>query len=350
MNSSSVKDSTICKQFEAPHLFSVTKENFDQAALSLFRWQAEYVLVYKRYLNYLKVQAKDIHTIQDIPYLPITFFKSQTVLANSFTPEVIYKSSGTGGNRSQHLVANTAHYLTNSRAIFEQQYSSLKGFHVLALLPSYLEQGDSSLVAMVSDFINESQPAARNGGSSLSGFFLDDWSKLSRALAEAKQTDRKTLFIGVTYALLDFAESHPQDLSHCIIMETGGMKGRKKEMTRTEVHRQLCAAFQSTEIHSEYGMTELLSQAYAKKGGLFSTPPWMKATTRQLNDPFQAQLNGRQGVLQFIDLANYASCAFIETQDMGIVYDSGDFEVIGRMDNSESRGCSLMYTDKKMSN
>ena len=283
--------------------------------------------------------------IEKIPFLPISFFKTDEIKTGKFNAEVIFKSSGTTQTiNSQHHVKDVSIYIQSFTTAFEKMYGILKGWCILGLLPSYLEKGDSSLVYMVDNFIKQSQHPQ-------SGFYLDDLEKLKETLLSLERSNQKTLLIGVTYALLDFAEKFPVALKNTIIMETGGMKGRREELTRMEVHERLKKAFGNTEIHSEYGMTELLSQAYAKKEGKFQCPSWMKVLIRDDEDPLavhslqSADDNKNEtlaGAINVIDLANVYSCSFIATDDVGKLYADKSFEVLGRMDGSDLRGCSLL--------
>jgi hypothetical protein len=307
----------------------------------LFRYQAEHNPVYNAYVKYLKVQPKQVYSLTEIPFLPIEFFKTQTVQTGIFTPKTIFLSSGTTqAERSRHLLPSLDFYLQNARYIFESFYGSLTDYVFLALLPSYLEQGHSSLVAMVDAFMVAS-------GQPDGGFFLHDLAALCDVLKQASQQGRKIMLFGVTYALLDLADyvqTHDlaDSFSQVLIMETGGMKGRRREMIRSELHEQLQKAFNVHGIHSEYGMTELLSQAYSREQGIFRCPPTMQILLRDPNDPFSLSLTLRNGGINIIDLANVDSCAFIETKDLGKIYPDGSFEVLGRFDNSDIRGCNLL--------
>lgn len=312
---------------------------FEDLALEIFRFQAQENPVYRQYLHHLRVNPEAISRLEKIPFLPIEFFKTQEVKTGSFQAQTIFKSSGTTlQQRSQHLVADLPFYLHNAEKIFEQFYGPLTGYVFLALLPSYLEQGESSLVAMVDHFIKRS-------GQQEPGFFLNQLDELKNAIRKARQTQKKVMLFGVTYALLDLAESMGNEaLTGVTIMETGGMKGRRKEMIREELHATLKAAFKVETIHSEYGMTELLSQAYSKGNGIFETPGTMKILLRDLNDPFEINPNLRSGGMNVIDLANIDSCCFIETKDIGKLQGDGSFEVLGRFDNSDIRGCNLLVS------
>lgn len=275
----------------------------------------------------------------DIPFLPITFFKSQKVVSGDFVPGIVFSSSGTGdGPMSRHYVRDPALYMKSFTRSFNAFYGDPAEFCILGLLPSYLEREGSSLIYMVRRFME-------TGRHPLSGFFLYEHDQLAQRLIDLTLSKQKTLLVGVSFALLDFADTHDLLLGeNIIVMETGGMKGRKEELTREELHQRLCRAFRKKEIHSEYGMTELLSQAYSMGGGRFRTPPWMKVLVRDIQDPFQLLSPGKTGAINIIDLANIHSCAFIETQDIGKIHSDGSFEVLGRTDSSDIRGCSLLIS------
>jgi hypothetical protein len=318
----------------AGDLYPVNDESFGKIALNLFRYQAEANPVYAQYLTYLGVQAHEVANMQDIPFLPISFFKTHSIKSGDWNPEVVFTSSGTTGSEvSRHQVPSLAFYLRHSQRIFEEQFGKLNEFHVLCLLPSYLERTGSSLVAMASHFIKESN-------SEHSGFYLRDHDRLVRQLEQLKG-DRKVLLLGVSFALLDLAEDFNVDLSHCMVMETGGMKGRRQEITREELHGILQKNLKIGGVYSEYGMTELLSQAYSTGNGLFKCPSSMRIILKELNDPFEPEI-GSSGAINVVDLANFHSCGFIETQDLGRVDHDGHFEVLGRIDNADIRGCNLL--------
>lgn len=313
--------------------------SFSEKALRLFRFQAADSPVYKRYLEALNCDATGIKSITKIPFLPISFFKQFSITTTGFEAQTIFESSGTTGSvNSRHYIKYLSLYEQSFRTAFEAAYGPVSNYCILGLLPSYLERGSSSLVYMVADMI-------KSGGHLQSGFYLYDFKKLAQTLEQLESAGQKTLLIGVTYALLDFAAAFPMPLRHAIVMETGGMKGRKKELLRPQVHALLQAAFGLPYIHSEYGMTELLSQAYAKREGMFQTPPWMKVLLREEDDPFGVHTSVTKpttGALNIIDLANIYSCAFLATEDVARLHPDGSFEVLGRMDNSDIRGCSLM--------
>lgn len=307
---------------------------FEEIALRLFRFQAKHNPVYRQYLAYIAVDPRQVTAINSIPFLPISLFKSHLLKTGTWEPEVIFTSSGTTGQTvSRHAVRSKEFYFRHSQLIFEELYGPLSNFHVLCLLPSYLERTGSSLVAMAGHFIAQS-------GSPYSGFFLRDLDRLAQTL-ESIRDDRRILLLGVSFALLDLAEGFDLDLSQCIVMETGGMKGRRKEITRAELHEALKKNLHVGAIHSEYGMTELLSQAYSPGEGLYTCPPSMRVVLREINDPFSTN-SPASGVINVVDLANFHSCAFIETQDLGKWHQGGHFEVLGRMDASDARGCNLL--------
>ena len=311
-------------------------EQFEAVALSVFQYQAAHNELYARYLQLLGRSVDQIRTLSDIPFLPISFFKQHTIRTGSWSPQTIFTSSATTGQiPSQHLVRDPEWYLQQARRGFAQFYGDPSDWCVLALLPSYLERSGSSLVAMADHFIQLSPYQE-------SGFFLHDFAELSEKLTICRAQGYKTLLLGVSFALLDFAEEHPMDLSGITIMETGGMKGRRKELTRAELHETLKKAFSVDAIHSEYGMTELFSQAYASGGTYFHPADTMRVLTMEINDPFCPAGAGRTGVLNIVDLVNLDTCSFIQTEDVGKVAADGTFEVLGRLDIAEMRGCNLM--------
>lgn len=316
-------------------ILTVKTENFEEIALKIFLYQYTHNEFYRTLVDFWVKNPLKVSKLEQIPCLPIDFFKYKTLLSSSRNIEKVFESSGTTQNpKSKHYLTDLNFYAQNAIQIFEKQYGSLSDFHILALLPSYLEQGASSLVYMVEQFMKKS-------ASQESGFFLYNHLQLAEKLKVLQEkNDRKILLIGVTFALLDFALAYPINLSKIIVMETGGMKGRKKEMIRQEVHEILQEKFQIKAVHSEYGMTELLSQAYSQREGIFQMPNTMRVLLREYNDPF-AITQGR-GLINVIDLANVESCAFIATQDVGEYVDEKHFKVLGRADNSEQRGCNLM--------
>lgn len=313
-----------------------THERFTALALELFQRQYEKNAVYRAYCDHLGIDATVVNAIHAIPFLPIQFFKSKTVITGDAKVESVFTSSGTTGSvPSKHYVTDLALYEQSFLHAFERFYGNIESFCVLALLPSYLERSGSSLIYMANRLIEKSNHKA-------SGFYLDNLEALKKQLLQLEAQGTKTLLLGVSFALLDLAETFGQNLKHSIVMETGGMKGRRKEMVRDELHQVLKQGLGVSHIHSEYGMTELLSQAYSKGNGLFHCPPWMKVFTRDTQDPLSLQTPGKSGGLNIVDLANSNSCAFIATQDLGRVYPDGSFEVQGRFDHAEIRGCNLM--------
>ena len=316
-------------------IFSVKEPGFEKLALEVFYFQAAENPVYKAYLEALGINAGAVRTIKQVPFLPVRFFKSQLIKTTFFDPAIIFESSGTTGSiNSKHLVKDLSLYDESFIKSFELLYGSLKDWCIIGLLPSYLERKNSSLVYMVSQFIQLSEQPQN-------GFYLNEYEQLFALLTELEKRKQKTLLIGVTFALLDFAKKYSLPLQYTTVMETGGMKGRRDEMIRPEVHEILAKAFQLPAIHSEYGMTELLSQAYSKGNGIFKCPPWMKILIRDEEDPFVVTNEGA-GTINVIDLANIYSCSFIATDDVGKLYADSSFEVLGRIDGSDLRGCSLM--------
>lgn len=304
--------------------------------METFAFQAHHCAVYREYLSLINVEPQAVERPENIPFLPIEFFKSHRVTSRSDVPQIVFSSSGTTGSvQSKHYVADVALYEQSFRTAFEQCYGTPADTAIIALLPAYSERTGSSLIYMVDELIRQSNHPR-------SGYFLYNHDELHHVLLALKDQCTKTLLIGVTYALLDFVENHPIDFPGLIVMETGGMKGRRREMIREELHEQLCQGFNVAHIHSEYGMTELLSQAYAKGNGLFHCPPWMQVHIRDTNDPFEMLPMGRTGGINIIDLANIHSCAFIATQDLGKKHSDGNFEVLGRFDQSDIRGCNLL--------
>lgn len=317
-------------------LKNTNTSNFEEKALELFKYQSKHNQIYQKYIHNLNVARKKVNSINKIPFLPISFFKSHTIKTKSWNEEQIFESSGTTENTtSKHFVISVNSYLDNAKVIFEQKYGDVESYHILALLPSYLERNNSSLVFMVDHFIKLSN-------SSISGFYLDNLDALEQALIKAYNSNRKVLLIGVSFGLLDFMDNYKFNMPELSVMETGGMKGRRKELIRSELHTILKEGFGVTTIHSEYGMTELLSQAYSKGNGIFEPPKTMKILIRDINDPFSYQPHGRNGGINVIDLANVDSCAFVETQDLGKMLHDDTFEVLGRFDNTDIRGCNLL--------
>jgi hypothetical protein len=321
-------------------IFSIRdQEDFNRLALEVFQYQVAVEGVYSEYVKRLGIDPASVKKITDVPFLPIGFFKSRPVYASGNKPETTFLSSSTTGSKpSRHTIADLSLYRRSFLACFKQFYGPANEHTILALLPSYLERGSSSLVYMVKELIRES-------GKPESGFYLYNLDELTNQLHDLEARGRKTILLGVSFALLDLAKAKRMNLKHTIVMETGGMKGRREEITRMELHEVLMDRLGVPEIHSEYGMTELLSQAYSKKEGRFLTPPWMGISIRDQYDPFRRMDPGLTGGLNIIDLANLYSCAFIETEDLGRLHADGTFEVLGRFDRSEVRGCNLMAGD-----
>jgi len=333
-------------------IFSVTETAFEQLALEIFGFQYRNNLVYKDYVNLVRKNPEKITTVNEIPFLPVRFFKTHEIKTTAFRTELIFESSGTTETlNSKHYIKDVSLYKQSLMQAFERSYGPVHEWCILGLLPSYLERKNSSLVFMVQELIRNTQHPQ-------SDFYLYDHKRLRNTLTELENNKQKTLLIGVSFALLDFAESCSLELEHTTIMETGGMKGRKEEIIRSELHERLKERFHVDAIHSEYGMTELLSQAYSPANGIFHCPPWMKIFIRDEEDPFALQQGtperdfmttdprGRlttRGAINIIDLANIYSCSFIATDDAGKLHPGPDgFEVLGRLDNSDIRGCSLM--------
>ena len=316
------------------NIFNET-QNFADKAKQVFQFQYAYNKVYRSWNEIINKDIAHPFSLSNIPFLPVSFFKTHKIACGEFEPQIIFESSGTTQSiRSRHFVKDIALYQKSFLRSFELFYGDVKDWCIIGLLPSYLERKNSSLVMMVDELIKQSNDKR-------SGFYLYEFDKLKKVLTQLESQHQKTLLIGVTFALLDFAEQYPMQLDNTIVMETGGMKGRRKEMIRDEVHSILRIHLGIKKVHSEYGMTELLSQAYSKGEGRFYCPPWMKVMVRDEEDPMLVKEYGR-GVLNVIDLANIYSCSFIATDDVGTVYKDGSFEVHGRMDNSDIRGCSLM--------
>jgi phenylacetate-coenzyme A ligase PaaK-like adenylate-forming protein len=317
-------------------IFSIkTESDFESNALEVFQFQFENNPVYRSYCDLMCVHPSDIKSTSHIPFLPIEFFKTKKVVSTTNNSQIVFTSSGTTGSQvSKHYVADLKLYEKSFTQTFEHFYGSIEDYVILGLLPSYLEREGSSLIYMVDYFIQKSK-------FNESGFYLNQLDELAEMLNTLDQSGKKVLLIGVSFALLDLAEKYQFSLKNTIVMETGGMKGRRKELIRTELHNQLKQGFGVSTIHSEYGMTELLSQAYSKDYGIFNCPPWMKVFTRDTEDPLSIIYN-QTGGINIIDLANINSCSFIATQDLGKVNNDGSFEVLGRFDNSDIRGCNLL--------
>jgi phenylacetate-coenzyme A ligase PaaK-like adenylate-forming protein len=320
-----------------PDLFTITNQKqFEKIALKVFRFQYEHNSVYREFCDFLKTDVKKVKSLAQIPFLPIQFFKSHKVVSNENPIQETFTSSGTtGSTTSKHIVTDISLYEKSYRKGFSQIYGNIEDYVILALLPSYLEREGSSLIYMVEDLIQRTNNPA-------SGFYLHNHEELIDKLTLLDTSGQNVLLIGVTYALLDVIEKHTFQLQNTIIMETGGMKGQRKEMIREELHDQLCQGFGVTAIHSEYGMTELLSQAYSLGNGVFECPSWMQILVRDTEDALTYVADGKTGGINVIDLANINSCSFIATQDLGKKNPNNSFEILGRFDHSDIRGCNLM--------
>tara|TARA_B100000035_G_scaffold226645_1_gene195046 strand:- start:1777 stop:2754 length:978 start_codon:yes stop_codon:yes gene_type:complete len=309
---------------------------FKKQCLDIYNFQYENNMVYQSYCNMICEDPTDVNEINKIPFLPISFFKTKKILSTDNFEKVFYSSGTTTNSRSKHFISSLKLYQKSFINNFKLNYSDITQYTILALLPNYYDNKDSSLIYMIEKLIKLSK-------SKESGFFLDDYVNLSKKLIELDtKKERKTILIGVPYALLDMIDFNQFQLNNTIIMETGGMKGKRKEMVRTELHEKLKRGFGVSKIHSEYGMTELLSQAYSKGDGVFKTPSWMKVIIRDINDAQNLDFNKKSGAINIIDLANYNSCSFIATDDMGKYINDNEFELIGRVDNSDIRGCNLL--------
>ncbi len=326
-----------CFMIDTMTIFNTqTKKEFDDLSLQMFKFQFENNRVYRSFCDLLYIHPSDVKTIQDIPFLPIQFFKTHNVLSPQQPIQTTFTSSGTTGSiTSKHHVTNLEIYKKSFTKGFENVYGAIEDYVVLALLPSYLEREGSSLIYMVNAMITKSNQQE-------SGFYLNNLDELKNQLIQLDSQGKKVLLIGVSFALLDLIETHKFQLKHTIIMETGGMKGRRKELIREDLHNKLKAGFGVDAIHSEYGMTELLSQAYSTGQGLYNCPNWMRVLSRDTEDALSIQPTGKTGGINIIDLANINSCSFIATQDLGRIHTNGSFEVIGRFDHSDIRGCNLM--------
>lgn len=322
---------------DSTDIFSISgKKDFEKITMKVFRYQYENNMVYQEFCNLIKRNPTTVKSIIDIPFLPIQFFKSHDVLSSTEEIQQTFTSSGTTGMQtSKHLVTDISLYETSYRKGFSEFYGNIENYCVLALLPSYLEREGSSLIYMVEDLIESSNHPD-------SGFYLNNHDELIEKLEKLDNSGQNVMLIGVTYALLDLVEKHQFKLKNTIIMETGGMKGKRKEMIREELHNILCKGFSVPTIHSEYGMTELLSQAYSLGSGIFECPPWTQILIRDTEDALTLLPEGKNGGINIIDLANLNSCSFIATQDLGKKYPNHSFEVLGRFDNSDIRGCNLM--------
>ncbi|QOI98441.1 MAG: acyl transferase [Flammeovirgaceae bacterium] len=318
-------------------IYTVNEATFGNIALSVFRYQALYNPVYSEYIKALGIKLQEVNAVHEIPFLPIDFFKTHPVKTGNWNEETIFTSSGTTGTAaSSHHICDASFYHNNARLCFEYFFGSLTDHYFLALLPSYLERSNSSLVSMIRYFIELS-------GLQGSGFYLNNFTQLVDDVMKLQDEGKRKIVVwGVSFALLDLAEKVAPDFSNCLVFETGGMKGRRREITREELHQALKQGLHVERIFSEYGMTELLSQAYTGGGARFKCPPWMRVMARDMTDPLQVGQQNKTGGLNVIDLANIHTAAFIETADMGIVFEDGSFEVLGRLDNAEIRGCNLL--------
>ena len=318
-------------------VFNIQSEkDFKEVALAVFKHQFKHNRVYRSFCDLLNIHPSDVTNIREIPFIPIQFFKSKEIRSSNEKIQETFLSSGTtGAITSKHFITDISWYKKSYSLAFTYFYEDISNYRVLALLPNYLERKGSSLIYMVDDLIKRS-------GHSESGFYLNNLFDLAKTLEELDKKGKNVLLIGVSFALLDLIEHYQFSLKHTTIMETGGMKGRRRELIRAELHERLKKGFSVSEIHSEYGMTELLSQAYSKGDGIFNCPPWMKVLTRDVEDSLTILSGEKTGGINIIDLANYNSCSFIATQDLGKVNVDGSFEVIGRFDNTDIRGCNLM--------
>lgn len=333
MNSEAKKDPAFQK------IFSSGEAHFDELCMESFLFQYRHHPLYQRYCSLMQVRPEQVSRPEQIPFLPISFFKTHTVCLGEIPASPIFESSGTTGEtRSRHAIPHPEWYRESYSRGFRLFYGNPSDYRILCLVPEYRTKPESSLACMCAGLIEQS-------GHPESGFYLNDQQRLQQTLVELEQKQLPVILIGITYALVEFAERFPVPLKSTIVMETGGMKGRRKELTRPEVHNLLEEAFARTTIHSEYGMTELLSQAYSRSGGIFNSPPWMRILIREETDPrnitYKAKVPVR-GAVNIIDLANRFSCPFIATDDAGILHPDGSFEILGRMDNADIRGCSLM--------
>lgn len=319
------------------HIFKIHSDReFEELALEVFRFQARENKVYSKYLGLVGINPYSIDSLAQIPFLPIEIFKYHKVLTGDKPPRIVFESSGTAGTGvSKHYVVDPDLYHKSLNQCFNLFYQSPENYSILALLPSYLERDNSSLVYMAEQLIQQSHHDS-------SGFYLDNYSSLNKILLSSEKNKTPAILLGVSFALVEFAQQFPVPLNHTIVIETGGMKGKREEMTRDALHSLLKDSFKTGEIHSEYGMTELLSQAYSSGKGIFRSPPWMKILIRDIHDPFNYLDDNISGGINIIDLANVWSCSFISTQDIGKTLPGGGFEVLGRFDHSDLRGCNLM--------
>ncbi|MCD4680129.1 MAG: acyltransferase [Bacteroidales bacterium] len=319
-------------------IFNLTSAaDFNELALEIFQYQYKTNSLYKDFVDMFNIDIYNLEHYSKIPFLPVDFFKTHEITTGHRKTEQIFLSSGTGKSvQSKHYVTDVNLYVNSFRKAFEYFYGDIKQYSIFALLPSYLEKEGSSLIFMINDLIKQS----KNSG----GFYLNNTSELIDAINKHVTNEQKLILFGVSYALLDLSEKYTLNIPNLIVMETGGMKGRRKEIIREELHSVLCNSFGVDTIHSEYGMTELLSQSYSKANGNFHTPLWMKVLIRDINDPVTIVNHGHSGGINVIDLANYNSCSFIATQDLGKLNEDGSFSVLGRFDYSDIRGCNLLIT------
>lgn len=320
-------------------IFEVKEHDFEAVALDVFQFQYQNNETYRAYCNHIKLDASQVKSLNQIPFLPIQFFKNKIITSTSFEPQIIFESSGTTGSiNSKHYIKDLVIYNESFSKCFELFYGNIEDYCVLGLLPSYLARKNASLVYMVDHLIKKSNNAN-------SGFYLNDFKKLSETILSNENNKQQTLLIGVSFALLDFTDEFQFNLKHTIVMETGGMKGRREEISKEALHQMLKEKFGLENIHSEYGMTELLSQSYSFGNNIFNSPPWKKIMLRSEDDPFEIKSVHHEaitGAVNIIDLANIYSCSFIATDDMGKLHPGGTFEIIGRLENSDIRGCGLM--------
>ena len=309
---------------------------FEKQALKVFKYQHEENKIYRSYCDFINIKKKDVNRVEEIPFLPVNFFKTHNLNSSKKKPDIKFISSRTTSqNGSTHFINDVDIYIKSFEKGFEYFYGNIEDYVILALLPNYIEQENSSLVFMIDRLIKKTKRKE-------SGFYLDDWNDLRRQLDHLENKGQKTILFGVTFALINGAKKYNWNLKNTIVMETGGMKGMHKELVRIELHDILKKSFGVSHIHSEYGMTEILSQAYSTGDGFFKCPPWMRVYTRSIEDPFEILGNKKTGAINIIDLANIDSCSFIATQDLGRLNEKGCFEVLGRFDNSEIRGCNLL--------
>ena len=311
-------------------------EQFEKTALEMFNYQINHNPIYRSYAKYILKKGSPV-SIYEIPFLPISFFKNEQIICKSRAVQKVFLSSGTKGQKSKHLISDITIYEKSYLQTFNLFYGDIKKYCVLSLLPNYRKNDSSSLIYMIDDLIEKSEHKS-------SGYYLDNYEKLTYMLSELEKKNEKAILFGVSHALLDLAEKFPQKLNNTIIIETGGTKGSMKEIIKQELHEKLKKAFSLIEVHSEYGMTELLSQSYSKGNGIFKSPPWKKILIRDINDPLSIIGNNKTGGINIIDLANIYSCPFIATQDLGKAFENQTFSILGRYDNADVRGCNLLIS------